>query len=186
VERIAKISKKVQDDLAKITPSFRFNQEKDVGSYITHLTPGIIYDHAIKMSECANPRVKDWALYLLFKAAEKGSLEALNKLGSLILNKAPELNFDQDCDQKIGIKFLKESAKHGNVEALMSLGFHHLKGNGVKQDIDKALGYYTQAHDIGHADAFSNMSFIRKEILRSTDPKKAALTLSLVSNNPRE
>lgn len=181
-EHIAKISKQVKDNLDETMPS-RFNRDFSIGTYIKLLTPAMIYEHAKNMSESTNPQVKDLALCLFFKAAKKGNLEALNIIGSLILNNAPELNLDRDCDQKIGLKFLKESAKHGNTEALMQLGHYYLK---VKQDFKKAEEYYLSAHDKGHQNAFRHALFVREDILKAVDPKKAALTLTLVRTSNLE
>lgn len=177
-ENIIKITKTIQNQIEKIKPS-RFNQDTEVGSYITRLPPKMIYDHAMQMLSCNDSQVKDWALYLLFKSAEKGSLEALTKLGMLVLDEKSELNKNSKCESRIGIALLNKAAKHKHLEALKGLGFHHLKGNGVKQDIKQAEKYYMEAHDIGNNNAFEHVKFIRNEIMRSPNPQKAALELTL-------
>lgn len=62
----------------------------------------------------------------------------------------------------------------------MYLGHYYLK---VKQDFKKAEEYYLSAHDKGHQNAFRHVLFVRHDILQSADPKKSALTLTLVRTN---
>ena len=182
-EPIIKISKSILNDLYRIQP--KVNLVAEMGSYINDLEPEIIYEHAIKMSESENPRIRKLSVCLHVEAAKRGSLKSLNKVASLLLNDSSELSQDGECPKKRGIKFFKEAAKHDSAEALMNLGHHHLKGNGVKQNLDKATAYYLKADEMGDDYAFSHVNFIKKELMPYPDPKQAALDLTLVRKPPQ-
>jgi hypothetical protein len=183
---IKTISKKIQADVEKIKPS-SLKQEMDVGRDITHLDSQNLYDHARELS-FGNPYFKNMGMYLLFKAVEKGNLEALNSLGILIVNRAPELNKDQVCDRSLGIEFINEAAEKGNINALMNLGWCYLRGEVVDQDINMALKYFGRADEVGNKEAHRIIKDMKGNILNDSNPKQAVnIWLSkLDSNFPRE
>ena len=75
-------------------------------------------------------------------------------------------------------KLIKEG-KAGNVDALNQLGFMYENGNGVKQDIKKAIRYYRQAAELGSEDAKLALALLNLyEIINN--PKSVSIDNSVV------
>jgi len=75
-------------------------------------------------------------------------------------------------------KLIKEG-KAGNVDALNQLGFMYENGNGVKQDIKKAIRYYRQAAELGSEDAKLALALLNLYELIN-NPKSVSIDNSVV------
>ena len=58
------------------------------------------------------------------------------------------------------IEELQQKAKSGDINALMQLGLKYESGDGVKQDLNLAKRYYSQAKELGSEDAKISLSLL--------------------------
>ena len=85
------------------------------------------------------------------KAAEKGNLYALDKLGNYYASKN---------DFKNAFKWFEQAAKKDDSKAAYNLGYFYTGGLGVKIDLKKSLYWYEKAAKAGNIDAQLNLGFM--------------------------
>lgn len=56
-------------------------------------------------------------------------------------------------NSELGIGYLEEAMESGSSSAYITMGDLYCNGNGVAQDINKAIGYYSKALELGSAEA---------------------------------
>jgi TPR repeat protein len=118
---------------------------------------------------------------LLFEAALKGNLSALNDLGLMIAEQAECLNFK--CNRQIGIDFLKSSAELGHAEAYLNLAYLNLNGIGLPQSIAKAFKCYEIADTLGHTKAMKMMEYVKKAIKDIPEAKQSEFIKLVTKDN---
>jgi TPR repeat protein len=91
---------------------------------------------------------QDWknAFRWYSRAAELGSVEAENNLGSTFLN-----GLVGERDPAQAIHWYRKSAEHGNSEAQFNLGKRYYHGDGVDQDYAEARKWFEKSLAQGHA-----------------------------------
>lgn len=82
------------------------------------------------------------------KYAEKGNIEALNRLGNIYHN-----GEDIECDYGKAVKWYMLSAEKGNAEAQYRLGNIYDKGKDIERDYEKAVKWYKLSAEQGYANA---------------------------------
>lgn len=83
----------------------------------------------------------------------KGSLEKLNQAS---LAGAPAASTTAAAAQKFGAMTsadLEAAAMNGDANAMFELAWRYETGDGVRQSLEKALGWFTKAADAGHPEA---------------------------------
>ena len=66
-------------------------------------------------------------------------------------------------DKAEGLKWYHRALEAGSGNAAYHLGYCYVRGNGVDKDIQKALGYFRKAIDLGYIPAFYNVLSILVE-----------------------
>ncbi|XP_072294196.1 protein sel-1 homolog 3 [Eucyclogobius newberryi] len=110
--------------------------------------PGAMYDYSIVLMK--GQKVKrnyTQAVELLNKAAEMGSINALNALGfyhGIILN-----------NHRAAVKYFEQSARNGSEDGMFNLGVYHLRGIIPEQQRNEtaAVLYFLNASALGHIGA---------------------------------
>ena len=64
------------------------------------------------------------------------------------------------ANNTVDIRILEEKAINGDIEAQFNLGFMYAKGQGVRQDYQKALEWYEKAANQGDTKAQYNLGFM--------------------------
>ena len=85
--------------------------------------------------------------------AKAGHHKAMNRIGFFYFNGQKGLQ----QDKKAGMKWWRLAAEAGSSEAANNLGMCYRKGDGVEQDIDRALEYYRQEARLGGVTGFVNI-----------------------------
>jgi len=93
------------------------------------------------------------------KAANTGHPDAQFSLGYCYLN-----GLGVATDEDVACKWLKKAAEQKHPEAVYNLGTCFEQGSGVAIDIEKALSLYTEAKELGYADANDAIDQLNKSI----------------------
>ncbi len=93
------------------------------------------------------------------KAANTGHADAQFSLGYCYLN-----GLGVATDEDVACKWLKKAAEQKHPEAVYNLGTCFEQGSGVAIDIEKALSLYTEAKELGYADANDAIEQLNKSI----------------------
>src|SRR5689334_11769770 len=94
-------------------------------------------------------------LRLWRKAADAGSVDAINGLGLLYLyGQGININYEK------AMAYFQIAVKDGSNAAMNNVGYMYDKGLGVKEDNTIAIKWYQQAIDAGNADAFYSLGWM--------------------------
>ena len=108
---------------------------------------------------------KEMAIELYERAAEKGSLYAMDVMGMYLCNCRQD-----DIDEVTrGFTYIKKAAEGNNPSALANLALSYETGFCVEQNIDKALEYYDKAASQGNMSAKKRAYVIRKRLKKIKD-----------------
>lgn len=95
------------------------------------------------------PHNRSDAVKWYLKAAEQGHAESQNSLGSIFL---------EDRDFKQAIYWFEKASAQSNAQAVNSLAYMYDLGLGVPRDRKKGFDLYSQAADLGWAEAMLNLA----------------------------
>ncbi len=136
----------VEQDFEKAVQLYGFAEQ--AGYVPAFLKAGEIYDPYYGVGGDVNGAKEEYE-----QAAKMGSIEAKAELAKLALEE----------DKKAQFEILKDLAKQGSYVANEVIGTMYKDGNGLKQDINKALEYYQKAADNGSEKAAKEIVAIAKE-----------------------
>lgn len=109
------------------------------------------------------------------RAAEAGSPEAQAKLGYI---------YDQSEENAKAVEWYTASAEQGDPDGQFGLGEMYAKGEGIGQDLDKAIEFYMYAAVAGHAQAQRVLAnaYEHGALGREIDEAEAFRWLTLAAN----
>jgi len=101
-------------------------------------------------------------LQLLQKAADGGNKQALNALGSIVVQEAVS-DKQMDSAQRDGIllkgfRYFSQAAAMRDPNGLINLGTCYQRGHGCKQDMQLAFECFKTAAEMGHPEGMDYMS----------------------------
>lgn len=105
---------------------------------------GMMYSRGDGVNQDMNKALELWQ-----KAADEGHAGSLSLLGRAYME--GKLGFDRDADS--GRILLEKAANRGDAAASLYLGRMYAKGEGVAQDMERAMKWYEQAASAGDAHA---------------------------------
>lgn len=149
-------------------------------SALQMVDPSAMYDYAILLLKGTGVKKnRTLGLELLKKAADMGSVEALNGLGWYYSNIVK--------DGRKAFRYFELAAQNGSRDGLFNVGVYHLNGdNPDKPDSNEtaAFHYFLDAAQLGHVDgAVQSALFLSTGSIKGVprDPDKAVLLLKQVS-----
>lgn len=129
---------------------------------ITEATEGqleSVFEKEIKrLDEFYSSQLTKETSRVYLKAAQKGDVQAMYKLGMAYLN-----GNGTNKSVKKAILWLSRAADNENAEALLELGNMYYLGTDIPRDRQKALKYYTIASEVGSPLATYNVGRIHQE-----------------------
>lgn len=152
-----------------------YRKAKNQGHVEAHFYLGVCYENGVGVQENLESAV---ACYL--QAAEQGHAEAQYNLGICLTRGEGIAKDDQQAlhwfekatrqgHPEARFYVIKRSAQRGSPVAQYALGVLYEKGEGVSQNLEKAIAAYRKAAEAGHADAqfelgrrYSNGDGLRK------------------------
>ena len=99
---------------------------------------------------------------MLQKAADGGNVQALNALGSIVIQEALNRNgvSSNNLERilKRGYGFFHKAAIQRDANGFINLGTCYLRGFGCKQDMTMAFNCFRAAAELGHPEGMDNVS----------------------------
>lgn len=110
-----------------------------------------LYDEAEEYNKC---RDYNRALQCYEKAADKGSVDAMMRLGYLYSRDSSEPDYEK------AMQWYKKAINKGNTDAMVETGQLYLHGRGCKKDFQRGLSWYKKAVNKGNADAMFEIAVL--------------------------
>ena len=139
-----------------------------------------LYDMANNYFDGTDEIEQDYekAMKWYMKAAEKGSIDALNDIGY-----GYYYGYGVDKDYKEAVRWFRKGAMKGNLNAQHWLGYCYLNGNGVIKDLDEAKKWLKKAADQGHQASIDELERLNEEEFDESHDNDEADALYEIANN---
>ena len=133
-----------------------------ISSGIVHAREGEDVEKAMKTDICPFCRedhkkcTSENEVKRAMKQAETGERDEMQRIGQYYCR--GEMGLQQDKAE--GLRWYHRAVEAGSGLAAFNLGGCYLKGDGVEQDLEKALGYFQKAAELGGITAFNLIGFL--------------------------